>query len=146
MSRVVYTNTPATVGQETLRSAHRVRIVTAEEEGGGVNALPAGVYGYTYSPGLTNAPLFATRRYRSFEIHKVPEGEVFVVGFVSADAARELSSAPADVSVQMQAAPDEQATTLATIPYSRIRHHRQYAAPNQQGFAVTVTPDLNSLS
>jgi hypothetical protein len=27
-----------------------------------------------------------------------------------------------------------------TIPYSRIRHHRQYAAPNQDGFTVTVRP------
>jgi len=30
--------------------------------------------------------------------------------------------------------------TLVTIPYSRIRHHRQYAAPNQDGFTVTVQP------
>lgn len=142
MSRVVYTNTQDAVGQETLRAANRVRIVTVEEEGAGVNALPSGVYGYTYSPGLPNAPLFTTRRYRSFEIHKVPEGDVFVIGFVTADAAQELSSASADVSLQLQAEPDEQATTLATIPYSRIRHHRQYAAPNQQGFSVTVSPDL----
>ena len=142
MSRVVYTNTQDAVGQETLRTTHRVRIVTAEEEGGGVNALPAGVYGYTYSPGLVNAPLFTTRRYRSFEIHKLPEGEVFVIGFVTAEAAQQLSSALTDVSIQLQSEPDEQATLLATIPYSRIRQHRQYAAPNQQGFSVTVTPDL----
>ena len=32
------------------------------------------------------------------------------------------------------------ADTLVTIPYSRIRHHRQYAAPNQDGFTVTVLP------
>jgi hypothetical protein len=24
------------------------------------------------------------------------------------------------------------------IPYSRISHHRQYAAPNQDGFTVTI--------
>lgn len=142
MSRVVYTNTQDAAGQETLRASQGVRIVTAEEEGAGVNIQPPGVYGYTYSPGLLNAPLFATRRYRSFEIHKVPGGEVFVIGFVSPDAAQQLSSASADVSVQLQAEPDEQATLLATIPYSRIRQHRQYAAPNQQGFSVTVAPDL----
>ena len=143
MSRVVYTNTQDAVGQETLRASHGVRIVTAEEEGAGVNVLPAGVYGYTYSPGLLNAPLFVARRYRSFEIHKLP-GDVFVIGFVSAEAAEQLLSASGDVSIQLQAEPDEQATVLATIPYSRIRQHRQYAAPNQQGFSVTVMPDVVS--
>ena len=29
---------------------------------------------------------------------------------------------------------------LVKIPYSRIHTHRQYAAPNQQGFTVTVRP------
>src|SRR5688500_9949663 len=100
MSRVVYTNTQDAAGQEALRASHRVRIVNTEEEGAGVNALPAGVYGYSYSPGLPNAPLFATRRYRSFEIHKAPGGEVFVIGFATAAAARELSSGSADVTVQ----------------------------------------------
>ncbi len=71
MSRVIYENTPATAAQETLRQTHKVRLVTAAEEGGGVNALPAGVYGFTYSPALVNAPLFTTRRYRSYETHKL---------------------------------------------------------------------------
>jgi hypothetical protein len=104
-----------------------------------VNLLPDGVYGYSYSPGLPNAPLFATRRYRSYEIHKIG-GEVFIVGFVSAEAARDLSSAPQDVTMQLRPEPDAEAAMLVKIPYSRIHTHRQYAAPNQQGFTVTVRP------
>ena len=84
MSRVTYANTPATVAQETLRQTHQVRLVSAAEEGSGVNALPGGVYGFTYSPALPNAPLFATRRYRSYETHKLASGEVLVIGFASA--------------------------------------------------------------
>ena len=59
--------------RKRLRKAHQVRLVTAAEEGTGVNALPGGVYGFTYSPGLDNAPLFAMRRYRSYETHKLAE-------------------------------------------------------------------------
>jgi hypothetical protein len=51
------------------------------------------VYGFTYSPGLQSAPLFAIRRYRSYETHKLPSGDVFVVGFAKPDVARELSTA-----------------------------------------------------
>jgi hypothetical protein len=140
MSRVVYTDTPATADQESLRTVHDVRLVALAEEGSGVNALPGGVYGFTYAPGLPNAPLFATRRYRSYEIHKLAGGDVFIVAFATRAGAAQLSSTAADVTIQVQPEPDAQASTLVTVPYSRIRQHRQYAAPNQQGFAVTVKP------
>lgn len=138
MSRVTYTNTADTVEQESLRATHGVRLVSDAEEGTGVDALPDGVYGFTYSPGLPNAPLFATRRYRSYEIHKLATGEVFVIGFANADTAHQIASASADVTVQIQPDPTATSATLVKIPYSRIRRHRQYAAPNQDGFMVTL--------
>ena len=140
MSRVVYTDTPATADQHTLRTAHQVRLVADSEEGTGVNALPGGVYGYTYSPGLPNAPLFAVRRYRTFEVHKLASGDVFIIGFATREAAAQLSSMTTDVTIQLQPEPDDAANTLVTIPYSRIRQHRQYAMPNQHGFTVMVMP------
>jgi len=140
MSRVVYTDTKDTVDQEALRMAHQVRLVTSDEEGTGIDKLHGGVYGFTYSPGLTSAPLFAVRRYRSFETHKLPSGDVFVVGFAKADVARTLSTASEEMTLQVHAQPEEDYATLVTIPYSRIRHHRQHAAPNQDGFTVTVAP------
>jgi hypothetical protein len=140
MSRVVYTETKDTADQEALRIAHRVRIVTAAEEGNSVSKLPGGVYGYTYSPGLPAAPLFAIRRYRSYETHKLPSGEVYVIGFAKSDGARDLSTASEEMTLQIHPQPENDYTTLVTIPYSRIRQHRQYAAPNQDGFTVTVRP------
>jgi hypothetical protein len=140
MSRVVYSDTKATADQEALRVVHQVRLVESAEEGCGVNILPGGIYGFTYSPGLPNAPLFAVRRYRSFETHKLASGDVFVIGFVTREAAAALSSTLTDVTVQLQPEPEGSADVLVTIPYSRIRHHRQYAAPNQHGFPVTVKP------
>ena len=140
MSRVTYADNTATADQEALRAAHQVRLVNDGEEGNGVNAMPGGVYGFTYSPGLANAPLFAVRRYRSYEIHKLPGGDVFIVGFARADVARELSVATAEMSAQVYPHPEPGIDTLVTIPYSRIHHHRQYAAPNQNGFTVTVVP------
>jgi hypothetical protein len=44
------------------------------------------------------------------------------------------------MSLQIHPQPEDGFETLVTIPYSRIRHHRQYATPNQDGFAVTVLP------
>lgn len=142
MTRVIYTNTPDRNDQEHLRAEHGVRLVTGAEEGTGVNALPGGVYGFTYSPGLLNAPLFATRRYRSYEIHKRADGEAFVIAYADADTAGQIASASSDVNVRVHPEPDSNATMLVKIPYFRIGRHRQYAAPNQDGFVVTLTLPL----
>ena len=142
MSRVVYTEFKSTADQEALRIAHEVRVVTPEEEGTGVNGLPGGVYGFTYSPGLPNAPLFAARRYRSYETHKLPSGDVFVIGFAKPDVARELSTANVEMTLQIHPQAEAGFDALVTIRYSQIHHHKQYAAPNQDGFTVTVIPGL----
>jgi len=138
MSRVSYANTPSTADQEVLRTTHHVRIVSLSEEGTGVNGLPGGVYGFTYSPGLPNAPLFAERRFRSYETHKLANGEVCIIGFVDLDTAAVLQSSASVRTIQVHPEPDGEASVLVTIPYSRIQQHRQYAAPNQHGFTVTI--------
>lgn len=142
MSRVSYANTPATPDQEALRSTHQVRIVSAAEEGIGVNVLPEGVYGFTYSPALPNAPLFAERRYRSYETHKVAGGEIFVIGFTDIETAAQIETAAGEQTIQIRPEPEGAASVLVKIPYSRIHHHRQYAAPNQHGFTVTLAGSI----
>jgi hypothetical protein len=129
----------ATEGQDALRLTNKVRLVTSEEEGTGVNALPAGVYGFTYSPGLASAPLFSVRRYRSYEIHKLP-GETLIIGFATADDAGRMASNVEDLTVRVQPQPEDGRDILVQIPYSRIQHHRQYAAPNQHGFTFAILP------
>ena len=140
MSRVIYADTQATPAQQLLRESHKLRLVSEEEEGTGVDLLPAGVYGFTYSPALPNAPLFAMRRFRSFETHKLQNGEVLIVGFVSLEDARSLSSATADIEVRVQPEPEPATDTLVTIPYSRIRRHRQYAVRTEHGLALQMSP------
>lgn len=140
MSRVQYSTPADAAGQERLRAEHRVRLVTDAEEGTALNALAAGVYGFTYSPGLPNAPLFAVRRYRSYEIHKVAGSETFIVAFADPDTARQIDTSSTEVSCRVHPDAADAATVLVKIPYARIRQHRQYAAPNQDGLAVTLIP------
>jgi hypothetical protein len=139
MSRVSYANTPSTLDQQALRTTHDVRLVTHEEEGLGVNALPGGVYGFTYSPALPNAPLFAERRFRSYETHKLAGGEIYVVGFADVETAAAIEATAHERTIQIQPEPDGTSNVLVKVPYSRIHQHRQYAAPNQHGFTVTIT-------
>jgi hypothetical protein len=116
--------------------------VSEKEEGTGLNKLPLSVYGFTYSPGIEEAPLFAKRSFRSYEAHKLASGDVTLIGFTSAESARQLTTSTEDLSLQVQPMPEDGQDTLVEIPYSRIRRHKGYAAPNQHGFSVTVSPLL----
>lgn len=138
MSRVVYTSTVSTPHQEALRAAHRVRLIEEVEEGVGVNALPGGVYGFTYSPALPNAPLFRTRRYRCYEMHKLEDDEVLIVGFTSQSDSHALAEIATDVDIRLQPAPEPGVEVLVTVPYSRIRQHRQYAVRSEHGVMLRI--------
>ena len=137
MSRVVYSDQTASAEQEALRARHQLRLLSGAEEGVGVDALPGGVYGFTYSPGLVNSPLFAVRRFRCYETHKLADGETFLIGFATPDAAAQLETA-AETTVLIQPELDHEASVMVRVPYSRIRRHRGYSAPNEHGFQVTV--------
>src|SRR5258705_4702336 len=123
MSRVSYANTPATLDQEALRVTHGVRIVSAAEEGTGVNSLPGGVYGFTYSPALPNAPLFAERRFRSYETHKVASGEVFVIGFADVASAAALESPGGEKTLGIKPEPGPPANAPGKLPHCSMRRN-----------------------
>ena len=137
MSRVVYTETETTAGQSSLRETHGLRLVTGKEEGTGANALPDGVYGFTYSPGLTNAPLFAIQHWRNYEVHKRFDGETYLLGFTSEEAAVTLDGSTSEVSIELFPQPYEGATTLVAVPCSRLKQNR-HAAPNQESFEAIL--------
>ena len=146
MGKVTYANTPDRVEQTDIRRAHAVQLVTDAEEGTGVNALPGGVYGHTYSPGLINAPLFKARRYRSYETHKLASGETFLIAYSDADTAARIVSAPEDVKVLVKPEPSSDDSAIVKIPCFQIRQHSQYAAPNQDSFTVTLAPTADLVS
>ena len=60
------------------------------------------------------------------------------MGFADRETASRIDQGTVDGSVIVRPDPDSTADTLVKIPYSRIRHHRQYAAPNQDGFTVLL--------
>lgn len=122
-----------------MREQHRVRLVEPSEEGFGIDKLPDGVFGFTYSPAVA-APLFATFRYRTFEMHKVAGGEAVIIGFAPAADAARLSTAADAVDITLFHDADGAADTLIAVPYARILHHRQIATPNQVSVPLRIAP------
>lgn len=142
MANPVIVSTAASSGLEArqaLRAAHRVRLVEPSEEGFGIDQLPDGVYGFTYSPAIA-APLFATHRYRTYEMHRIAGGEALILGFVSAGEAERLRTATEPIEISLFHDVNGDADTLIAVPYARIMHHRQIATPNQVSVPLRVAP------
>ena len=131
------TNVSTEAARDALRREHGVRLVTSDEEGSAAMDLPAGVYGFTASPILAS-PLFANRRYRNFEVHRLASG-VVLVGFVTAADAAQLSHQAADiVTLKIYADAETDATSIVAISYDQIVQHRQYAVRNADAVSLQV--------
>jgi hypothetical protein len=127
--------------RDVLRREHNVRLVTADQEGFAAEHLPDGVYGFTSSPALAS-PLFAIRHYRNFEIHRLTNGRTAVIGFVTPAEAAQLTEASRFDPITVTLHPDSEgaATTIVSLPYDRVVHHRQYSVRNAASIDLEVRP------
>ena len=120
-----------------LRSQRNLRALKTEEEGSPISALPDGIYGFSFSPSFEHTPLFAGKRFRTFEFHKTSEGDVDVVGFATAAEAARVNSDARGFDVHVYPDPWNDATELISIPLARVLHTTQRQA-RENGSAWTL--------
>lgn len=108
---------------DEIRSAQKLRELTDEENGGGSDSLPVGVYGFTYSPCADNFPFFKAHDLRSYEAHKHSDGSVVLLGFLTADEKKALETATGVSTLHLFPEPKDEANQLVQIPLSRVQNH-----------------------
>ena len=123
---------------EEIRSAHQLRPLTEDESGDGVDNLPKGVYGFTYSPALENFPLFKVRDLRCYEGHKLADGSVVLLGFVTADEKQKLENTAEKATIHLFAEPTGDVDELVTLPMSRILGHVEYSQRGGKGLELSI--------
>jgi hypothetical protein len=125
---------------EELRSSHRLRVLTDTEDGSSINRLPGGVFGFTYSPGEKDFPLFNDRDLRSFETHKLQDGTIFLLGFLTGAEAAAFTTAREPTSLHLFPEPKGEANELVRIPLKRIVSQVENSARKGRGFEIQVAP------
>ena len=124
---------------EKLRNEHSLRALTGEESGSGVDRLPQGVFGFTYSPALENFPLFNERDLRSYEGHKLQDGSVLVLGFLTREETEAFNKATANTTIHLFPEPKGDANELVKVPMSRVVSHVEYSQREGTGLELTVS-------
>jgi hypothetical protein len=125
---------------ETLRSAHRLRALTDAEDGSGIDRLPGGVFGFTYSPAENGFPIFNDRDLRSFETHKLEDGSVYLLGFLSSEEKEVLDETREQATIHLFPEPRGKATELVRVPLRRIVSHVENSARRGTGFEIVIAP------
>jgi len=125
---------------ERIRSAHRLRALTDAESGSGVNRLPNGVYGFTYSPAEDNFPLFNDRDLRSFEGHKLEDGRIFLLGFLAAEDKEAFEKRGAGPTIHLFPEPKGKAVQLVRVPLVRIVRHVENSVRKGTGLELLLRP------
>lgn len=128
---------PGEEKRQPLREKHQVRLLQDQEDGTGLPRLPNGVYGYTYAPAIAEAPLFHQYKYQSFEVHKLGDGSVVLIGFVTAENAVKIAASE-PVKLRVLPDPTEQAQTIVALPLWRIQRFKEYSARDGQGLEVEL--------
>lgn len=123
-----------------LRAKHQVRALTDLEDGTGLHRLPNGVYGFTYAPGPRDAPLFRTPRTHTFEVHKLADGKVMLVGYVSPEVASRIENDRQPVEVRLFPRPREGASALVTLPLARMIRYREFSTRDGGAFEMRLEP------
>lgn len=116
--------------REELRNRHGVRLIDKQDEGLGIRRAPAGTYGWTCAP-LTESPLFATRMFQSFEVHKAADGSEYVLGFVTGAEFAAIESGAAGLELKLFPEPNGEATELISLPVDRV--HAKARQPSRSG-------------
>jgi hypothetical protein len=126
--------------REELRAARKLRLVTQEEAGFGVDDLPAGVYGFTSSPQTEGVPLFIERTFEAFEVHKLHDGSVHIVGYLTAEQAAAFAASSEAVDLNLYPEPYQEAQSVASVPRSRILKAKPVSRESGNWMPATVAP------
>jgi hypothetical protein len=105
---------------EAVRSRNGVKPVEIADEGAPLAGLPDSIYGYTYSPLNESTPLFQQRSYQAFEVHKLTEGIVHILGYVSPNDAVQMGANSQPVEIKLYPEPYGDAKKLVEVSLERI--------------------------
>lgn len=125
---------------QALRTQHGVTLVPAAHEGLSRARVPTGSYGFTSAPGEPDGGLYTKQIFQSFEIHKLGDGSIHILGYVTAAEAEIFAKGMQTLDVHMYPSVRGASDTLISLPWSRIRRSLPVSRIDGNYLPVTIAP------
>ncbi|MCZ2149425.1 MAG: hypothetical protein LC126_16835 [Bryobacterales bacterium] len=135
------TSTSAVSGErEKLRAERKLRVIDDKEQGESIEQVSAGVYGFTGSPGTEGSPMFARQIFQSFEVHKLGKDDVHLIGYMTADEARQFESSADMLELKLYPEPHEDATRFVSVPNARVLKTKPVSREHGNFLPILLAP------
>jgi hypothetical protein len=121
--------------REELRKNRELRVVAGDEEGGDVFRLPNGLYGFTYSPAYKEMPIYAKKPLHAFEVHRLKDGTVHMVGYVTPEVLQKIEAKTGMVEAILYPDPFQNATALVSLSLDDMQPAKK-AISREEGFPL----------
>jgi hypothetical protein len=125
--------------REQLRAELHLVPVSKQDEGVSWSRISNGVFGFTYTPANNDGGIFAKETYQSFELHKLSDGTLQIVGFTTPEGAEKVKG-PGSPDVEVYPAPSADHDVLVVIPQSRISAHKPLDKNDANKLKLTLRP------
>lgn len=134
-------NTESAIGGELekLRAERKLKLIADSDVGSAAEFAPAGVYGFTYSPAAEGLPIFNKHHFQIFEVHKLHDEAVHLVGFMSDEHAEALRTANTATELRLYPQVYENAKRVVSVPRDRIVRARPPSRENGNWMGVIVS-------
>ncbi len=106
--------------REKLRAERKLRPLNRAEEGSAIDLLAGGVYGFTYSPGTEGVPLYSNWTFQCFEAHKLFNGSLHLLGYLSDADFQAFESSKATTELKLYPDLYEDARKFVSVPQERV--------------------------
>jgi hypothetical protein len=126
--------------REKLRAERKLRMISDSEAGEAIEFAPTGIFGFTYSPGTDGVPLFTKHTFQIFEVHKLPDGSVHYIGYMTEEDANSLNSATEAVELKLYPEPYEKAQRFVSVPKDSIVRSRPASREHGNFYPFTAVP------
>lgn len=123
--------------REAVRTQHNLSLITRADEGLGWRRIANGVYGFTYTPASADGGLFAKQSLLAYEMHKRPDGSLWILAYGTAEEAEKLTRSGSP-ELHVYPEPVEASTTLLQIPHARVGTSKELDRDNKNKLRVTL--------
>jgi hypothetical protein len=125
---------------QTLRTQHGVTLVAAAQEGHSRKRLAAGTYGFTGAPGEPDGGLYSKQIFLTFEVHKLKDSSIHLLGYVTPQEAEMVNTGLQTVDLNFYPNPHQAADTLIVLPWSRVRRALPVSRIDGNFMPTTIAP------
>ena len=121
-----------------LRQENGVELLAEADDGSGITSVLGGMYGFTYSVGAPDPPIFRKSASRTFEMHKRIDGEIFLVGFATAADAARVAAPQSAEQISVHPIPAGEANVIVAVPLWRTRWRGQHSTRQDGSVSIRL--------